>query len=151
MWAKDLVDLVQPMVSIDEYESKIDKDSIVIGFYVSDIDASKDLNRFILRSTVSIIDSEVSPAPDQKGYYMVFVEILKNDRLSDNIDYLLDEIKPLVDVDTWLVNCRGAKKSFNYDKAKLEMILKYNDKNDKLNDIKHKINKFKAMIKKAES
>jgi hypothetical protein len=47
MWSGDLADLVQPLVSIDEYASKIDPNAIAVGFYVQDKDAADDLNRFI--------------------------------------------------------------------------------------------------------
>jgi hypothetical protein len=103
----DLEDMLLPLISVDEYESKIDKSAVVIGFYVGDQDAADDLNRFIQRSPVEILDTEISPAPDQQGYYMVFVELLNNDKLSKNILDLLKEIQPLTDIDNWQMHVRG--------------------------------------------
>lgn len=104
----DLADLVLPLISVDEYDSKVDeKDAIVFGFYVADESASKDLNRFLQKSAVPLLDTEVSPAPDQQGYYMVFVELLDNDRLPQNISDLLSEIKMLVDIDEWEMRVRN--------------------------------------------
>lgn len=102
----DLEDLVLPMVSVDEYESKIDDDAIVIGFYVGDKDAAEDLNRFIQKSPVQLIDSEVSPAPDQHGYYLVFVEFINDRRIVTNIDGLLEEISPLAGIESWQMRLR---------------------------------------------
>jgi hypothetical protein len=103
----DLEDMLLPLISVDEYESKIDKSAVVIGFYVGDQDAAEDLNRFIQRSPVEILDTEISPAPDQQGYYMVFVELLNNDKLAGNIEDLLKEIQPLSQVDNWQMHIRG--------------------------------------------
>lgn len=103
----DLEDMLLPLISVDEYESKIDNSAVVIGFYVGDQDAAEDLNRFIQRSPVEILDTEISPAPDQQGYYMVFVELLNNDKLPENIMDLLKEIQPLSDIDNWQMHVRG--------------------------------------------
>lgn len=104
----DLADLVLPLISVDEYSSKVDqKDAIVFGFYVMDEGGAKDLNRFLQKSAVPLLDTEISPAPDQQGYYMVFVEMLDNDRLSQNISDLLSEIKMLVDIDEWEMRVRN--------------------------------------------
>lgn len=103
----DLEDLVLPLISVDEYESKIDKDAIVIGFYVSDQDASIDLNRFIQKSSIEILDSEISPAPDQQGYFMVFVEMLTNSRTIENIIAISDMVASLINTERWDVQLRG--------------------------------------------
>ena len=71
----DLEDLVLPILSIDEYESKIEDDGIVVGFYTQYKDPANDLNRFIQKSAIDILDSEVSPAPTEDGYFIVFVEL----------------------------------------------------------------------------
>lgn len=107
MRAGDLEDLVLPLLSVDEYESKVDDDAIVFGFYVNDHDAAQDLNRFIQKSPTVILDTDVSPAPDQQGYYLVFVELLNNDRLGENIGAILEEVSPLVRIDNWQMRIRG--------------------------------------------
>ena len=44
--------LITPMLSIDEYESKIsDKRAIVVGFFVQEEDPANDLSNFIDRSS----------------------------------------------------------------------------------------------------
>lgn len=104
----DLADLVLPLMSVDEYRSKVDeKEAIVFGFYVADGDAASDLNRFLQKSAVPLLDTEVSPAPDQHGYYMVFVEMLDNERLPQNMSDLLSEVKMLVDIDEWEMRVRN--------------------------------------------
>lgn len=103
----DLADLVLPLISVDEYASKVDPDeATVIGFYVHDKHAADDLLRFIQKSAVPIVDSEVSPAPDQHGYFMVFVELIKNSRLAENVADILAEMKGLVDIEEWQMRVR---------------------------------------------
>jgi hypothetical protein len=74
----DLEDLVIPLISVDEYESKLDDDSIVVAFMVQDKDPAQDLNRFIQKGAVEILDTDVSPAPNEDGYFLVFVELLRD-------------------------------------------------------------------------
>src|SRR6056297_3156277 len=71
----DLENLVSSTISIDEYESKIDPEAIVLAFFVKSEDPAYDLSRFIEFGPFSyILDTEVSPAPDENGNYLVFVE-----------------------------------------------------------------------------
>lgn len=104
----DLEDLVLPMITVDEYESKIDDNAIVIGFYVHDKDAAEDLNRYVQKSPIQLLDTEVSPAPDQHGYYIVFVEIMNDQRIVDNIEAILEEISPLTSTEEWQMRVRGS-------------------------------------------
>src|SRR5690606_30290855 len=76
----DLKDLIKPVVSIDEFEPKIDPAAIVLAFYAREEDPAFDLSRFIEFGPInSVLDTEVSPAPDEDGFYLVFVEIEAKD------------------------------------------------------------------------
>ena len=150
MWANDLADLVQPLLSIDEYNSKIDDTAIVIGFFVQDKEAADDLNRFIQKSPVNFVDCEVSPAPDQRGYYVVFVELPFNDRLVPNIGSLLQEISPLVGVENWQVKCRNLDGLVRFDGDKLAQVLKANHLSDQLKLMKAKVSKLREIREKKE-
>ena len=97
----DLEDLVLPLISIDEYESKLDDDSVVVAFYVGDRDPSQDLNRFIQKGAPALLDTDVSPAPNEDGYYMVFVEILRDENMPKKLLNTLDSITGLTGVKSW--------------------------------------------------
>lgn len=139
MWAGDLEDLLQPLVSIDEYESKIDDDAVAIGFFVNDRDAADDLNRFIQRSAVPILDSDVSPAPDQRGYYIVFAELARNDRLIKNILDLLNEVGQLGRVSHWHMKMRGIKDICLIDERKMMLASIRNSLADKISTLSDSI------------
>lgn len=117
--AKDLKDLVLPLISVDEYESRISEKAIVIGFLVHDKDAADDLNRFIQKSAINVLDTDVSPAPDQHGYYFVFIEIMNDAKFSKAVDSLIHEVSPLVDVHSWKMRIRKTKSLLAYTESNL--------------------------------
>jgi putative lipoic acid-binding regulatory protein len=94
-------------VSIDEYESKIDDAAIVIGFYANSKDVANDVNRFLQKSHVDLLDTEVSAAPDQTGYYMVFVEMRMNNKTAENIAAMCRELSSLTSIENWEFSIRG--------------------------------------------
>ena len=101
----DLVDTVLRKVSIDEFTPKTGtpEEVSVVGFYVTENSAGQDLYRFINNGVVEYRDVEVSPNPDLDNYYMVFVELDRNDKLIENINKLLDDIVNLTETIDWEV------------------------------------------------
>lgn len=94
--------LILPLISIDEYHSKIsDKKAIVVGFYSNQREPAMDLSNFIDKSDVETLDTEVSPAPNPHGFYMVFVEILRDKDFPDKLMSIIDEINNLTNVKQW--------------------------------------------------
>jgi hypothetical protein len=105
MQANDLDFLIMPLISIDEYESKIDdRRAVVIGFYVTDNDPASELSAFIEKGTVPVLDTEVSPAPTEDGYYMVFVEMDRNEKLFSP-SYWITAISRLGTIQFWKRVC----------------------------------------------
>ncbi len=104
---EDLKDLVRPKVSIDEYESKIGKDAIVVGFYVDDKDPATDLSSFIEKGAGNILDTEVSPAPDDDGNYLVFVEFMRDEKFPEDVEQVLESLAALTGNTVWQFNAYG--------------------------------------------
>lgn len=128
MRSGDLEDLVLPMLTVDEFNSKVGDDAIVFGFYVNDRDAAMDLNRFIQKSPVKLLDTEISPAPDQRGFYLVFFEILLNDRMPEQVEELLKEVKPLVKIEKWKLQIRGQEDLIEFSREVVEKYQKHLEK-----------------------
>lgn len=126
----DLEDLVLPMISVDEFESKINDQAIVFGFYVSDHDAAYDLNRFIQKSPCELLDTEVSPAPDRRGFYLVFVEILESKHLPRIVAQILDEVTSLVNITDWQMQVRGEDDLVPFSEEALTKYIRRNLKKD---------------------
>jgi len=136
MWQGDLNDLMLPLVSVDEYASKVDDEAVVIGYYVHDIDAANDLNRFLQKSASNILDAEVSPAPDQKGYYIVFVELLRNAKAAQTIFDITNEITSLTNIGTWKMSVFGTDGEEPVTIEALEKALKIANKESSIRDKK---------------
>ena len=103
----DLENLILPLLTIDQYESKIsDESNIVVGFYVFEEDAAHDLSNFIERSPYLIQDTDVSPSPTKDGYYITFTEIQRNPKFPDALINLLDEITLLCGIKNWQYTCQ---------------------------------------------
>ena len=108
--------LVVPMVSIDEYESKIDdRRVIVVGFYVKDQDPARDLSQFIEKSSIRPLDTEVSPAPTDDGYYLVFVEMGRNDEFPKRLVSMTKQLNNLCNTEKWSFKPYGSGKDGVYD------------------------------------
>lgn len=90
----DLRGLIAPLVSIDQYKSKVGKDEnvAVVAFKIKDIDPAQDLSQFI-ESGYDCLDVDVSPGPDSDGIYTVFAELERNSKLFEIIDSMLNDIK----------------------------------------------------------
>jgi virulence-associated protein VagC len=128
---KSLEYLVQPVISIDEFESKIsDKKCIVVGFYCGDADPARDLSNFIDRSSQPILDTEVSPAPTPDGFYVVWVEISRTKNFPQILINILEDVDNLTNVDQWQfqspqqkspadVNLENLNKSIELDQSKI--------------------------------
>jgi len=108
----DLENLVEPIVSIDEYESKLDDTAIVISFRVSYRDPARDLNRFLQKSDVDILDTEISPAPTEDGFYMVFVELSRDNGFYNKLKEILNSLRDLTNIHKW--ECKIYKHSKLY-------------------------------------
>jgi hypothetical protein len=124
MRAGDLSDLVLPLISVDEYESKITAKAVAIGFYVHDKDAANDLNRFLQKSPVALLSTEVSPAPDQHGFFIVFIELMPDNQIANNIETLLKEIEPLCEISEWKMRVRKTKGLIKFSKNNFAKALK---------------------------
>lgn len=97
----DLKDLVLPIVSIDEFESKISENAIVVAFYVTDKAPAQDLNRFLQKSAIELLDVDTSPVSDENGFYLVFVELNRNSGFSDRIIAITKSLGSLTGIDEW--------------------------------------------------
>ena len=100
----DLAGLVDSKVSVAEFMPKTgtEEDVIVLGFYVKDEAPALDLAKFIERGVTPILDTEVSPNPNDVGMYIVFVEV-ENEDLMKTTMTLINDIRGLVKVKEWAI------------------------------------------------
>ena len=113
----ELKSLIRPRLSVAEFEPKTgnESDVVVLGFYSKDEFPAKDLATFIERGVTDILDTEVSPAADEDGFYMVFVEV-ENEELMDKVMSLLDDVNRLAEIEEWTIKfVEGREISVNAD------------------------------------
>jgi len=98
----DLETLVDSTISVGEFKPKTgtEEDVIVVAFYVKDEAPALDLAKFIERGPSDILDTEISPNPNDVDMYVVFVEVENEDLMKKTLS-LIDDIKGLVKVDEW--------------------------------------------------
>ena len=91
----DLRDTILKTISIDEFTPKTgdEKDVAVMGFSVVQDYPGQDLYNFINGSVVENRDIELSPNPNTDGYYMVFVEMDRDENVMQNIRNILKEVE----------------------------------------------------------
>ena len=101
----DLKDTVLKRISLDEFEPKTgdEKDVAVVGFHINTEGAAQDLYNFLGGSIVETRDIEVSPNPNDDGYYMTFVEMDRTDELVENIQSLIAEIENVTGKLSWQI------------------------------------------------
>jgi len=137
----DLNFVIEPVLSIDEYQSKIDdRKAIVVGIYTMDKDPANEIARFIEKSNISILDTDISPAPTEDGFYIAFIELDRNKEFINNVIKIIKEINNITNVSSWSFttykkqgklkfNRENLEKYINLDPKSIE-IIDSNDEND---------------------
>ena len=117
----DLRGMVMPLISIDEYSAKTsgDEEIIVVGFYCREELVAYDLDDFIDKSIVDILDSEVSPNPTEDGYWMVFVEFKRQPNLWTKLFSMVKDIENLTEKQNWKVQAYHQEQLFGLKDAEL--------------------------------
>lgn len=93
----DLVDLVNKVVEIDSYQSKMgnDADIVVLSFTVNEKAPGQDLVDFIERGYSFVLDADVTSGELDDGYYKVFVEMERDPDVPQQIMELIDGVSKL--------------------------------------------------------
>jgi hypothetical protein len=114
----DLKALIDATVSIDQYKSKIGKDSeiIVLAIKCMDEGPAGDLSQF-LETGHKTLDVDVSPGPDQEGKYTVFVEMERDSEAFKKIKAMLEDIERVDnDIEDWMFTSYENKQPQEFNK-----------------------------------
>jgi hypothetical protein len=118
----DLDFTIMPIISIDEYKSKIDdRKAIVVGFYITENDPAVDLAAFIEKGIVKVLDTDVSPAPTDDGYYLVFIELDRDDKFPEKLLKIIDEIGNITNIKDWEFSPLHSAQDENYPLTIVEL------------------------------
>lgn len=97
----DLRNLVDKILEIDSYKSKMgeDKDIITLAFSVRTHDPAKDLMKFLESGYPFILDADVTPGEQRDGFYRVFVEIERSKQAPEQILEIAYGVKELAELE----------------------------------------------------
>ena len=93
----DLVNLVDRIIEVDGYKSKMgsDADIITVSFATSTKESADDLASFLERGYTFVLDADATPGEQSDGTYKVFVEIERDKTSVDNIMELANGVENL--------------------------------------------------------
>ena len=96
----DLKFLVDNIIEIDSYKSKMgsDEDIVTLAFSVTGQAPAKDLENFVEKGYPFVLDADVSSGEQPDGTYKVFIEMERNKDLSMQILEIADGVQKLADV-----------------------------------------------------
>jgi len=97
----DLKDLVDNILEIDGYKSKMgaDKDIVTVAFATKTKESAEDLASFIERGYTFVLDADATPGEQADGTYKVFVEIERDKAVGEQIMELANGIENLTGMD----------------------------------------------------
>ena len=122
--ANDLIDAVEPILSIDRYRSKMGDDDqiVVVAFKCLHADSAKDLVEFIESGYEWVLDANASPATDERGKVTVFVEFERRTTLVERILELIDGISRLAPDTDWKFTYYKSEAAMPITKEDLDIV-----------------------------
>ena len=148
----DLKWLVDDGVLIDMHKTKLgdDRDYIVVSIAVNDRTPAHDLGRFIENGIYDFADVEVSPATDEQGRYLVYIEIKRDADAYAAVSGILKDTGQLTGIEQWKFKTIGLddyipfdEESFNQyvitDPAEYEQQHANNGEDSNINPVKESI------------
>ena len=99
--AGDLIHLVDNILEIDSYKSKMgnDRDIVTLAFSVNGKEPATDLENFIEKGYPFVLDADVTSGEQSDGTYKVFVEIERNKDIGTQVMEIADGVGKLANVD----------------------------------------------------
>lgn len=97
----DMVGHIEPIMSVDEYQAKMGKDSdiVTLTFIIDNEEAGRDLVNWFERGYDFILDASVSDGELSPGKWLVFLEMNRRASVPNKIITLLTDLQTLTDFD----------------------------------------------------
>lgn len=120
--SEDLRDLVDRIIEIDAYKSKMgaDQDIITIAFSTKTKESADDLVGFLERGYPFVLDADATSGEQSDGTYKVFVEIERDKRAAEQIIEMSDGVSKLTGIEKLKFRYYKNFRSLPLDQAALE-------------------------------
>lgn len=123
----DLTRLVNTLITVDEYKSKMgdDEEIIVFTFQVASKEPANDLVSFIEKSYDWVIDADCSSGELDSGDYLVFVEADRRPSVLKKFILMLEDLKNLcgIELHKWVIKYSKSQAMASADLEKLKVIV----------------------------
>jgi translation initiation factor IF-2 len=144
----DMVDQIEPTVSVDEYAAQAgkDEDIVTLSFTVNSEAAGNDLVDWFERGYDWIIDASISEGELSPGKYLVFVEMKRRTKVPERIIELIEDLETLTNlsINEWTVVVN--EEDYDPDAEVLKQVItisphEYREENqneEELNEMRHR-------------
>lgn len=121
----DLENLVDSLIEVDTYRSKMgeDQDVCVLTFKVSDRAPAKDLTEFIEKGYDFVLDSDISSGENSQGNYFVFVELQRSPKLTSQIKDITYGVKRLSGNSDWNFKYHRENQKYDLTTESMEQVI----------------------------
>ena len=120
----DLAHMVDNIIEIDSYKSKMgnDSDIVTLAFSIHGNEPAKDLENFIEKGYPFVLDADVTSGEQSDGTYKVFVEIERTKDIPMQIVEIADGVSKLADLEKMKFRYYKNFKSKDLDEENLATI-----------------------------
>lgn len=105
---KDMDGMLKPTIHVDEFASKMgdDDEIIVLSFFVRSQQAARDLENWFEKGYDWVMDADTSPGEIRPGRYLVYVEMRRRSRVSEQVQIMLEDLSTLTEFqpDQWQIH-----------------------------------------------
>lgn len=123
--AHDLHSMVHNIISVDEYQPKLNEDNIVVCIQVKDCyDAAYDLSSFLEKSPNDILDTEAPEPQNMDGRYNVFVEFSRDAAFPKKLQDLITDLERISNKEKWKIQAYKINDPFDYDPAIVDEVIR---------------------------
>jgi len=121
----DMVNQIEPLLSVDEYVAKMGKDSdiVTLAFTVKSELAGRDLVDWFERGYDFVLDASLSDGEVKPGKYLVFVEMNRRSSVPERIEELLTDLKTLTDIKPTEWTIRVGDEEYDLDIEVLKKVI----------------------------
>lgn len=118
----DLHRMIFPVVLVDAYQPKFgdEKRTVVVSLTAKEEGAASDLVDFIDKGNYGIHDCDFSPAPDETGNFIVFIELKRNRKMFDVLDTILKDASNITNISDWEFIPYTHSQKYKWEKEQFE-------------------------------
>lgn len=143
-----LRDMVDRTFEVDSYASKMGEDDsiVTLSFTTEDRYSGEDLSDFIEKGYSFVLDADSTPSEQDDGKHLVFVEIERTKKISDQILEMLEGIRNLTKIKKFRFRYYKSFRSYPANQENLEKIIPKSESEYKEATTQNRMNNYKEFF-----